>query len=64
MLSVQLSGYIPRSNKTLKNLTKKSTAKCPACLKNSPIIPSGPAALPFFNLWMANKTSSRVVGLS
>ena len=36
MLSVQLSGYIPRSNKTLKNLTKRSTAKCPACLNNSP----------------------------
>ena len=30
MLSVQLSGYIPRSNKTLKNLKRERERESPA----------------------------------
>ena len=62
--SVQHSGYTPLSNKALKNLTRKSKTKfdLEAFFNISPIMPSGPAAFLFFNLFKAIKTSSNETG--
>ena len=55
--SDQLSGYEPEEKSLFKYITKKGTTLQAEFFKNSLIIPSGPAALPFFNMRIASYTS-------
>ena len=49
--SVQFSGYTPLLNISLNNLAKRSSTTFDAFLNISPIIPSGPGALPFLRYY-------------
>ena len=56
--SDQLSGFEPEENSLFKYLTRKGTTLPAEFFQNSLITPSGPAALPFFNMWIASYTST------